>query len=673
MTCKLLGQVNFPRYTLNTCDTFSCTHWSHINNYYNSLVRALKHAASCNIPFVKENTFKHFWSAELSDLKQASVEAHAMWRLCGKPVSGPAFHIMHDSKYKYKLALRHAMRTEELEIDDQITELYLLKDANHFWRKWQSKFPKRKISPNNINSYITDREIAGVFKESFSDVYFDSYADTVLYADSLECMHEAINNELYDNNVFDVLDIEKGIQMLKNGRASGFDGLSKEHIIYSHPAIIVHLKLLFNMMYLHGFVPDEFGKGVTIPIPKDRLGDITNAENYRPITISPVISKIFEYCILHRFNEQLQSSNLQFGFKQNSSCSHAIFLMKQVTDYFVNNSSSVYVASLDARKAFDRVNHVKLFKLLLEKGVSGRLVKVIHDWYSKTSIVVKWNEYSSEPMTVKSGIRQGGVLSPVLFNMYVDVLINALTRSDLGYHLGGLYIGCILYADDIILLSASVCDLQRMLNICYEIGKTIDVLFNAAKSALLIVGKACKEKIGILKLGEHDLMWVDKFKYLGLWLCSDIKINIDISVITRKTYAAANAIFHQTKYVSDIVKLSLIESYVLPILTYAIEAIWLTPVQVQELSVCVNNMYRRIFGMNRWESVKLVQFFCGRLDFCRLYHLRKLCFLSKILAGKHLLLNECFFYYVFILSRVRVCYVNMISHVIILLPVSSNV
>ena len=115
-------------------------------------------------------------------------------------------------------------------------------------------------------------------------------------------------------------------------------------------------------------------------------------------------------------------------------------------------------------------------------------------------------------------------------------------------------------------------------------------------------------------------------------------------MITRKTYAAANAIFHQTKYVSDIVKLSLIESYVLPILTYAIEAIWLTPVQVQELSVCVNNMYRRIFGMNRWESVKLVQFFCGRLDFCigYNYHLRKLCFLSKILAGKHLLLNECF-------------------------------
>jgi hypothetical protein len=276
-------------------------------------------------------------------------------------------------------------------------------------------------------------------------------------------------------------------------------------------------------------------------------------------------------------------------------------------------------------KLLTRVNHVKLFKLLFENGVSGRLVKVIHDWCSKTSIVVKWNEYLSEPMTVKSGIRQRGVLSPVLFNMYVDVLINASTRSDLGCHLSGLYIGCILYADDIILLSASVCDLQRMLNICYEIGKTIDVLFNAAKSALLIVGKACKEKIGILKLGEHDLMWVDKFKYLGLWLCSDIKINIDISVITRKTYAAANAIFHQTKYVSDIVKLSLIESYVLPILTYAIEAIWLTPVQVQELSVCVNNMYRRIFGMNRWESVKLVQFFCGRLDFCRLYHLHKLC------------------------------------------------
>ena len=74
--------------------------------------------------------------------------------------------------------------------------------------------------------------------------------------------------------------------------------------------------------------------------------------------------------------------DLQFGFKQKSSCAHAIFLLKQdLTDYFVTRGSNVYLAALDAHKAFDRVNHVKLFGLMLDKGLPGRLVKVVLDWY----------------------------------------------------------------------------------------------------------------------------------------------------------------------------------------------------------------------------------------------------------------------------------------------------
>ena len=81
---------------------------------------------------------------------------------------------------------------------------------------------------------------------------------------------------------------------------------------------------------------DDFGKGITIPVLKDKLGDVSSVDNYRPITISPVICKIFKYCLLFQFEGDLESSHLQFGFKNNSSCSHAIFLLKEVTDYFVS-------------------------------------------------------------------------------------------------------------------------------------------------------------------------------------------------------------------------------------------------------------------------------------------------------------------------------------------------
>ena len=94
------------------------------------------------------------------------------------------------------------------------------------------------------------------------------------------------------------------------------------------------------------------------------------------------------------------SNQLQFGFKKKSNCSQAIFVLTQVIDYFVKRKSNVFVASLDATKAFDRVNHVKLFSKLIDRGLSGKLVKLIIDWYgknfydSKMEQLLFWN-YSS--------------------------------------------------------------------------------------------------------------------------------------------------------------------------------------------------------------------------------------------------------------------------------------
>jgi len=129
--------------------------------------------------------------------------------------------------------------------------------------------------------------------------------------------------------------------------------------------------------------------------------------------------------------------------------------------------------ALDARKAFDRVNHVKLFNLLLDNNVPPRVVRVICDWYGKTTCVVRWRNCLSEVFVVKSGKRQGGILSPVLFNMYFDTLLCELRRNGEGCYLGRHYAGCIAYADDLILLSASLCNLQSMLDVCHNVGSIL--------------------------------------------------------------------------------------------------------------------------------------------------------------------------------------------------------
>ena len=153
------------------------------------------------------------------------------------------------------------------------------------------------------------------------------------------------------------------------------------------------------------------------------------------------------------------------------------------------------MAMLDAKKAFDRVNHVKLFNILLNKGLPGKFIKVLIDWYSKSLASVKWNNVLSNSVLIKSEIRQGGILSPVLFNIYLDQVFYALKKSDLGCHIGSIYVGYIAYADDIIVISASVSDLQNMINICYTEGAKLDILFNPKKSLLFKVGKVYTEQL----------------------------------------------------------------------------------------------------------------------------------------------------------------------------------
>jgi len=138
--------------------------------------------------------------------------------------------------------------------------------------------------------------------------------------------------------------------------------------------------------------------------------------------------------------------------------------------------------------------------------------------------------------------------------------VKSLEISSLGCHLHGEYIGCLVYADDIVLLSASVVNLQRMLDVCHTVGATIDILFNAAKCTLFIVGKFCDNTIDNLQIGNASIHWCKSLKYLEIYFQSDrsLKCNIDLSV--RRFYTAANAIVSNTRYASELSKLFLMES-----------------------------------------------------------------------------------------------------------------
>jgi hypothetical protein len=160
------------------------------------------------------------------------------------------------------------------------------------------------------------------------------------------------------------------------------------------------------MILCHSYVPANFGFGTIVPIVKDIHADCSSLDNYRPITLSPVISKLFESVLLQMYSDYLISDSLQFGFKKNIGCSNAIFLLRNVIEYFNNNGSNVYVASLDASRAFDKLNHFKLFSVLYKRGLPVILINVIINW-SRLVSTVRWEGTDSSCFDVKSVVRQG--------------------------------------------------------------------------------------------------------------------------------------------------------------------------------------------------------------------------------------------------------------------------
>ena len=151
------------------------------------------------------------------------------------------------------------------------------------------------------------------------------------------------------------------------------------------------------------------------------------------------------------------------------------------------NGSNVFGCFLDASKAFDRVCHLTLFNKLLERNLPPAIVRLLFSWYSDQKSSVLWNKSLSHKFSVSNGVRQGGVLSPILFIVYIDDLLTRLESKAIGCHWSHHFVSAVGYADDIVLLAPSASALKIMLNTCCQFAKDHNLLFNAAKTTCAVL------------------------------------------------------------------------------------------------------------------------------------------------------------------------------------------
>ena len=162
-------------------------------------------------------------------------------------------------------------------------------------------------------------------------------------------------------------------------------------------------------------------------------------------------------------------------------------------------------------------------KKLIDRGMPDIFVRLLVYWYRTQNAFVRWSTACSEMSAVSNGVRQGGILSPLFFNMYMDGLSDILCRTECGCTMGGRMLNHIMYADDLVLLSPSAKGLQRLVDICAAYGDIHDIKLNHANTVYMYLPSKgnCTLNSPLISLNLQKLSFVPKFKYLGSFITQD--------------------------------------------------------------------------------------------------------------------------------------------------------
>ena len=450
-----------------------------------------------------------------------------------------------------------------------------------------------------LESKDFDQDFTTVVEKYFIDCIYPKFFDDSpsAYSDQPSSIIPLLSSL---NNDITISEIESSIKCLRKGTAIGSDRVPVELFIETREEISPIIHSLFFIWWFTGIVPSGLFNLIIRPLFKK--GDRSHFSNYRPVAVAPAISKILEYVLLHRLlpvADQLQwFHSCQAGFRTNRSITENIFILSSVISARNAQSLPTFLAFLDIKSAYDAVWRKGMLFRLWQLGIRGRFFRLLYRIYSRTTARISSADRSilSETFNIAVGVIQGGVISPHLFTIYLNPLLDALSQQpgcriylhasftvsdysiirDFEFSIvqKSLYEGvrdflsffiCVLaFADDIVIFAETILQLNALLATAKKIGKEWRFRFSpgAQKSAIMIYHPnpsivAGASIVNLFRLGDDILPIVSSYRYLGALITAPFNWSSDLSATTQSAEKAFNYLYSKGLFTRVSQKISL--------------------------------------------------------------------------------------------------------------------
>jgi len=326
------------------------------------------------------------------------------------------------------------------------------------------------------------------------------------------------------------------IKTAKNKKSTGCDELPAELLkLLDDEGINVLLKV-FNYVYKTGDYPKTWLKSTFVAIPKKNKPKV--CKDYRLISLMSHSLKIFLRIIHQRLYNKCEEvmGRTQFGFKKAMGTREALFGVQILVQNCQDVNKDVCLCFIDYEKAFDRVQHKKMIKILRGMNVDENDIKCIEKLYWNQTATVRIGELETEEVSICRGVRQGCILSPLLFNIYSEKIFEeSINEMKRGVKVNGQYINNLRYADDTTLIAYTIEDLQELISAVSTHSEKYGLNINIAKTKYMIVSRDNRLRNTCIKVNGAEIEKVDKFKYLGCqlnqrWDCdNEIRCRIEMA------------------------------------------------------------------------------------------------------------------------------------------------